>query len=75
VNPLPLRDFAASREQTGSFVAPGAMLVAQSPFRGPVSHFTGTPARIFYRAFMLRNIIPLAASLTALFSSLYMYTA
>jgi hypothetical protein len=41
----------------------------------PVSHFTGGFARIVYRAFMLRNIIPLAASLTALFSSLYMYTA
>ena len=26
-------------------------------------------------SFMLRNFIPLAASLTALFSSLYMYTA
>ncbi|MBS0502667.1 MAG: hypothetical protein JSS55_02470 [Proteobacteria bacterium] len=41
----------------------------------PVSHFTGGEARIVYLGFMLRNIIPLAASLTALFSTLYMYVA
>jgi hypothetical protein len=40
-----------------------------------VSHFTGGSAQIVYPAFMLRNFIPLAASLTALFSTLYMYTA
>jgi hypothetical protein len=40
----------------------------------PVSHFTGGAARFVYPAFMLRNIIPLAASLTALFSTLYLYT-
>jgi hypothetical protein len=49
---------------------------SRSPMRmAPVSHFTGGVARIVYWAFMLRNIIPLVASLTALFSSLYMYTA
>jgi hypothetical protein len=41
----------------------------------PVSHFTGGHPRIVYLAFMLRNIIPLAASLTALLSTLYMYAA
>jgi hypothetical protein len=41
----------------------------------PVSHFTGGDPRIGYSAIMLRSLIPLAASLTALFSSLYMYTA
>jgi hypothetical protein len=40
-----------------------------------VSHFTNRRTRIVYLAFMLRNIIPLAASLTALFSTLYMYAA
>jgi hypothetical protein len=40
-----------------------------------VSHFTGREARIGYSVFMLRNIIPLMASLTALLSTLYLYAA
>ncbi|WP_269748900.1 hypothetical protein [Sphingomonas horti] len=40
-----------------------------------MSHFTAVLPRIVYPAFMLRNIIPLMASLTALFSTLYMYAA
>jgi hypothetical protein len=40
-----------------------------------VSHFTAAGARIAYSGDMLRNIIPLMASLTALLSTLYMYAA
>jgi len=40
-----------------------------------VSHLTGSAGRIVYPAFMLRNIIPLMASLTALLSTLYLYAA
>jgi hypothetical protein len=46
-----------------------------SPVPAPVSHFTAGGARIVYLAFMLRNIIPLMASLTALLSTLYLYAA
>jgi hypothetical protein len=46
-----------------------------SPLLGPVSHFTAAFPRIVYLAFMLRNIIPLMASLTALLSTLYLYAA
>jgi hypothetical protein len=52
-----------------------AVLVAASSVLAPVSHFTGGMRRIVYLAFMLRNLIPLMASLTALFSTLYMYAA
>lgn len=41
----------------------------------PVSHLTCSLSRLVYVGFMLRNFIPLAASLTALFSTVYMYTA
>jgi hypothetical protein len=50
-------------------------LSSQPPsFFAPVSHFTGGVSRIVYLRFMLRSLIPLAASLTALFSTLYLYT-